>query len=143
MAKGFVAGAVWGLVVSAAGAAAVSLAVGVAPIVDAPPAPEDIEVAVLPADPGEEVAPDPVDAATPPEETPQAEARTPEAALPDTPPLRFEDTTEPPPEAAAPSIRRVDAASACSSTARRRFIAWRNLTAARLRIVPARSATIF
>ncbi len=102
MAKGFVAGAVWGLVVSAAGAAAVSLAVGVAPIVDAPPAPEDIEVAVLPADPGEEVAPDPVDAATPPEETPQAEARTPEAALPDTPPLRFEDTTETPPEAAAP-----------------------------------------
>ena len=43
MAKGFVAGAVWGLVVSAAGAAAVSLAVGVAPIVDAPPAPEQGE----------------------------------------------------------------------------------------------------
>ncbi|MFZ5961506.1 divergent polysaccharide deacetylase family protein [Thalassococcus sp. BH17M4-6] len=104
MARGFVAGAIWGLVVSAAGAGAVSLAVGVAPIVEDVPGDAGADVAALPEDPGPEampeaapaaeIAPDP-GAGTPP--APEAEAQ-----LPDTPPVRFEASTDTVPEAAAP-----------------------------------------
>lgn len=98
MAKGYLAGVIWGLVVSVVGASALSLAVGPPSETQTAAAPDEAPIATFPDDPAPEALPG-AETATDPA-SPAPEERRTAAQLPDTPPVRFEENTEAAPDSA-------------------------------------------
>ncbi len=120
MARGLIAGVVCGAVVAVTGAAAVSLYVGapeegMVQVSDADADSAPLDKGYVPADPvsSPEIAEAPRVAPEPEEVQPDA-VMPPEAALPDTPPLRYEDAAQHPvvvESPAAPALRPGDEAA--------------------------------